>query len=260
MKTQSTNSTDKREIKLEERKVNIFYSYSHRDEELRERFEVHMAGLKRKGLIEEWHDRKILSGQNFENAIDKNLTNADIVIFFVSADFIASDYCYKNEVIKSVERHNQGHCTVVSVILRECDWEGAPFESIHGLPTDMKPVVSKHWNDTDEAFTNIVRELKKIIKKKFSDKEKLNFVNNKKSIKFILRSGVSGQEFDIEAPSSSTIKELLDELIKNETLDRDYEYIFILKYNSQQLELNQTLFDCQVRDGDTILASTTSRK
>lgn len=124
----------------------------------------------------------------------------------------------------------------------------------------MKPVVSKHWNDTDEAFTNIVRELKKIIKKKFSDKEKLNFVNNKKSIKFILRSGVSGQEFDIEAPSSSTVKELLDELIKNETLDRDYEYIFILKYNSQQLELNQTLFDCQVRDGDTILASTTSRK
>lgn len=248
------------EFKVEDIRVNIFYSYSHVDEELRERFEVHMAGIKRKGMIEEWHDRKILSGQNFESQIDKHLENADIIIFLVSADFLASDYCYNREVIKAVERHNEGRCIVVPVILRECDWEGSPFESIQGLPFDMKPVKSRHWHDIDEAFTHIVRELKKIIKKSFADKSKIKENHEDKTISFIVRNGISGQETEVSTSSTSTIKELLDELLKNSLLEHGYNYIFMQKQNSAHLSLSDTLFDAQVRDGDTILVSVMSNK
>jgi len=39
--------------------VALFFSYSHRDEGLRDQLETHLAMLKRHGFIETWHDRRI---------------------------------------------------------------------------------------------------------------------------------------------------------------------------------------------------------
>ena len=39
--------------------VRMFYCYSHKDEQLRDRLETHLALLRRQGLISEWHDRRI---------------------------------------------------------------------------------------------------------------------------------------------------------------------------------------------------------
>ncbi len=41
------------------RLVALFFSYSHRDEGLRDQLETHLAMLKRHGFIETWHDRRI---------------------------------------------------------------------------------------------------------------------------------------------------------------------------------------------------------
>jgi len=45
--------------------VKLFYSYSHKDEALRDELETHLSGLKRQGLIEGWHDRKIAAGADW---------------------------------------------------------------------------------------------------------------------------------------------------------------------------------------------------
>jgi internalin A len=42
--------------------VKIFYSYSHKDETLRDELEDHLTLMKRQGLIASWHDRCILAG------------------------------------------------------------------------------------------------------------------------------------------------------------------------------------------------------
>jgi hypothetical protein len=42
--------------------VEVFFSYSHKDEKLRDRLEEHLANLKRQGVISGWHDRKIGAG------------------------------------------------------------------------------------------------------------------------------------------------------------------------------------------------------
>jgi hypothetical protein len=39
--------------------VELFYSYSHKDEELRNELENHLSILKRQGVIAGWHDRKL---------------------------------------------------------------------------------------------------------------------------------------------------------------------------------------------------------
>ena len=43
--------------------LDVFISYSHKDEEFRERLEVHLAMLKRQWIIRIWNDRRIGAGK-----------------------------------------------------------------------------------------------------------------------------------------------------------------------------------------------------
>ncbi len=127
--------------------VRIFYSYSHRDEDLRDELEKHLALLKRQGIILNWYDRKISPGERWEGAIDSNLATADIILLLVSADFLASDYCYDIEMKLALEHHKNGDATVIPIILRPVDWAEAPFSKLQALPMDGRPVTS--WANLD---------------------------------------------------------------------------------------------------------------
>jgi len=43
--------------------ASLFFSYSHKDEDLRNELEIHLSGLKRQGVISTWHDRRITAGR-----------------------------------------------------------------------------------------------------------------------------------------------------------------------------------------------------
>ena len=47
----------------------LFFSYSHADENLRDRLEKSLAMLKYEGLIESWHDRCIPAGDAFDHLL-----------------------------------------------------------------------------------------------------------------------------------------------------------------------------------------------
>ena len=57
--------------------VNVFFSYSHKDEKLRDRLAVHLSMLQQQKVIKSWHDRKISAGTEWAQAIDDNLDAAD---------------------------------------------------------------------------------------------------------------------------------------------------------------------------------------
>ena len=69
--------------------ISLFYSYSHKDEDLRLELRKQLAPLRRIGMIAEWHDRKIEAGKEWEKEIDHHLSSADIILLLVSASFIA---------------------------------------------------------------------------------------------------------------------------------------------------------------------------
>src|SRR4030042_6849288 len=117
----------------------IFYSYSNRDEESRDRLEIGLSLLQRQSLISQWHDRKIVPGTDWRNEIDQHLDTAQVILFLVSADFIASDYCWDVEVKRALERHRKGDARVVPIILRPCDWQSSPFAGLQALPKGAKP-------------------------------------------------------------------------------------------------------------------------
>jgi hypothetical protein len=138
-----------------------FISYSHRDEPFRQELETHLAPLRRQGLLSVWHDRRITPGDHLDDAISENLESADLILMLISADFVASDYCYAREMTRALERHEAKAARAISIICRPCDFHGLPFARFMLLPTDAKAVSS--WADRDAAWVDVVRGIRRAL-------------------------------------------------------------------------------------------------
>jgi hypothetical protein len=140
----------------------LFFSYNHQDEVLRNKLETHLSLLKRQGLIEPWHDRRITAGSELDAAISEHLEAADVILLLVSSDFLASEYCYSKEMMRALERHEAREARVIPVILRPCDWHSAPFGKLLAAPRDGKAITM--WPNEDEAFTDVAVKVREAVK------------------------------------------------------------------------------------------------
>jgi formylglycine-generating enzyme required for sulfatase activity len=143
------------------RPLSLFYSYSHRDEAFRQDLEKHLAFLRRSEWIAEWHDRMIEAGEEWKAEIDHYLATADIVLLLVSADFIASDYCWSVEMTKALARHERREARVIPVILRPCRWTSTPLAKLQAVPKDARPV--SEWPSRDAAFDDIATAIERTV-------------------------------------------------------------------------------------------------
>jgi hypothetical protein len=149
--------------------VEVFCSYSHKDEEWKDKLETHLSGLRRQQLIALWSDRKIEAGDDWKGQIDEHLNNADIILLLISADFVASRYCYDVEMRRALERHDNKEAKVIPISLRPFDWDGLPFAKLQALPKDAKPITT--WANQDEAFVDVARGIREqVVKLKSSTK------------------------------------------------------------------------------------------
>jgi tetratricopeptide (TPR) repeat protein len=141
--------------------VEIFCSYAHKDESLREQMEAHLSSLRREGKIKHWHDRLIKPGENWKGKIDAHLERAHIILLLISADFIKSDYCHEIEMQRAMQRYRADEARVIPIILRPCDWETSPFGELQALPKEAVPVTE--WPSSDAAFTNVAKSIRLVV-------------------------------------------------------------------------------------------------
>jgi len=142
--------------------LKVFYCYAHEDKMLREQLQGHLEALERSGQIVSWHDREILPGADWEQEIEKNLNDADIILLLISRYFISSNYCYGREMRQALERHKEGNACVIPIIIRPVEWKETPIGALQALPHDGKPITS--WRNRDEAFQNVARGTQRAVK------------------------------------------------------------------------------------------------
>ena len=139
----------------------VFISYSHHDRELRKELEKHLSNLKRQNIVTAWYDGDISPGTEWQSQIIEHLTTDQIILLLISADFMASDFCYSMEMTQAIARHDANQARVLPIILRPTDWRGAPFAKLKVLPTDGKAVT--RWPTHDDAFEDIVQGIREAI-------------------------------------------------------------------------------------------------
>jgi hypothetical protein len=139
----------------------VFYSYSHKDAELRERLGTYLAPLAYQKKIIEWHDRKIEPGADWEIEISSQLESAHLILLLVSADFLASEYCFGVEVEKALARLKRDEVKVVPVLLKPCLWKESRFSELQIIPRDAKAITS--WASPEEALNDVASEISKLV-------------------------------------------------------------------------------------------------
>jgi hypothetical protein len=229
--------------KTEEVHINIFFAYSREDSTLRDRLDKHLSGLKRKNYVNTWYDGKIDAGKEWEKEIDSNLAKADILLLLISADFIASDYCYEVEMTKAISRHEKGDAVIIPIILNPCDWSDLPFSKIQGLPQNGKPITSNHWENSEIALNEVAKSIKDIVENLLTTKNKrlkaISEILNEKDneLKITLQ---QLEEYNFE---QEIVRETIHDLkIEKKNLDGE-----ILALKESAIELDKSLKQNQIK-------------
>jgi hypothetical protein len=128
-------------------------SYAHEDEKYKTMLTAHLSALSRSGRINVWQDREIPPGKEYAPEILEQIDQANIIVLMISADFLASDYCYLKEMTRAIERHKRGEVRVIPVIVRDVDWKDTPIRGLNALPKDGLAVTL--WDDIDKAWRNV---------------------------------------------------------------------------------------------------------
>ena len=73
--------------------------------------------------MEVWHDRKIDGGNKWYPEIQQAMNNAAVGILLISADFLASDFCVKEEVPSLLKLQEKQGMLLLPVLIRKCLWK-----------------------------------------------------------------------------------------------------------------------------------------
>lgn len=151
-----------RELQQSPNALEVFFSYSHQDEEHTNKLAKHLSILQRQGVISNWRDRNISAGAEWEQEIKIHLDSAQIILLLISDDFLASDYCWEIELTRAMERHETGQAIVIPVIVRPVDWQDSQFGKLQALPKNGKPITT--WENQDQGWLNVAQGIRQVAK------------------------------------------------------------------------------------------------
>jgi cellulose biosynthesis protein BcsQ len=140
--------------------IEVFVSYSSKDEAFRDQLEMHLKPLERQGIIEIWDYLQEASGESWSYEVDRNLEDADVILLLVSSDYLASPNCYDVEMRRALQRHESGEVVIVPVILRPVNWNGSPMANLQVLPRDGKPMTA--WPNVDEPLAQVAQKVQEL--------------------------------------------------------------------------------------------------
>jgi hypothetical protein len=194
--------------------LKLFISYSHKDKQHLAKFKTHLAMSQKNGIVEVWCDRELTGGAELDNEIQEKLLEADLIVFLVSSEFLASWYIYEKELLITLDRLENKECQIISVIVRPCDWKSSHLSPFLAVPEDGKPVTN--YGQADTAWVQVVDAVKGAAKKfnEYKESKKGTVVAVSEFIKPALNSEVEKILNDTEIAYQSSDKEqvLLDDI------------------------------------------------
>lgn len=151
-------------MQAEQPSLHIFLSFAHEDRAFRDALDVHLSVLQRAGLISDWHKQEVLPGSEWQDVVDQRFNQADIILLFVTPNFVASDYCYSVQMNQALAKHDAGLARVIPILFRPTFWYDLdlPFTKLQKLPTSGNKAVSE-WKNKDRAYVEIVEGIKRAI-------------------------------------------------------------------------------------------------
>jgi hypothetical protein len=152
--------------------ITVYCYYAPADHMYVHELKKHLAFLEKRGLLTLWQDGDIYLGADIRKERLSLLNHADVILIFVSPDFLDSDSCFGTEMRQIMQRHALGEAYVIPILLRPVHWQGAPFSHIEPLPKNGVPVSSERWFHLDEALFGVTQGIVTVLQELLGDQFK----------------------------------------------------------------------------------------
>ena len=138
----------------------VFISYSHKDEEWKNRLRPHLGMLEKAGRLTIWDDRSIDGGATWYPEIKQAMENAAVAVCLISADYLNSDFCLKEEIPYLLQRRESEGMLLLPVLIHSCLWDILDWlKAIQMLPRDGKTVAEDFKDSWNTPFAEVARRV-----------------------------------------------------------------------------------------------------
>jgi tetratricopeptide (TPR) repeat protein len=142
----------------EQKTPTVFVSYSHKDEVWKGRLLPHLKALEQAGVdMKVWEDRQIDAGAKWYPELQSAMADAAVAVLLISADYLASDFCVKEEVPFLLNRQQKQGMLLLPVLIRQCPWKAHRWlAELQMVPRDGKCVAANFPGDlADDVFSDL---------------------------------------------------------------------------------------------------------
>src|SRR5580658_23203 len=136
--------------------VRLVYCYAPSDELQVRELDKHLDVLQAQGLIEVLDPSALLPGADWMAETARQIDRADIILFFVSADSLASMLAAHGQ--RALARHARGEAHLLPVLVRPALWQESPLAPLVPLPRDGRAVTV--WPRRDQAWLEVAEGIR----------------------------------------------------------------------------------------------------
>ncbi len=143
----------------------VFISYSHADEEWKNRLVKQLRVLEPEGNFEVWDDRRIAAGDDWYPAIERALNEASAAILIISDDFLTSRFIQGEEVPRLLKRREEEGLRVIPLIVWPCAWQRVRWlKGIQSRPKDGRPLAKGSEYQIRQDLADLVTEVDDLLR------------------------------------------------------------------------------------------------
>ena len=137
--------------------------YSRTNSEFRTQIDRVLAQFKWDVDVRAWYDGEIPAGEEWEDQIFRHIDAADIILLFITNEFLSSEYCLNVELPRAPKLHEQGQATVIPILVdsTKSSWHDLPISKLQALPNNGVPIAK--WTDEEKALRNVIQGIVNII-------------------------------------------------------------------------------------------------
>ncbi len=146
--------------------VRVFVSFAARDGGHADRLLAHLAALKLAGRIELVTSRDVAPGADLRAEVARALCAAELIVPIVSADYLASDAHYDQELSRAVARHAAGVARVVPILAEPVDLAGLALEGLQCLPAappGAAPKAVSTFANQEAVWADVAARLRQLV-------------------------------------------------------------------------------------------------
>jgi len=181
---------------------NVFISYSRSDSDWLELVNLYLKQLKNQHNFEFWDDTKIKPGEEWKKKIDEYISDCQVALLLVSANFLASEFINNEEVPEILRKAKKRGVKVFTLVLDICNFdEHSPLYKYNCLNEPELPMEDLPESARKKLLVHMAREIRNVLQPKTNG----NYIDEKVMSLLILAALARDQEIEMSINQFETM-------------------------------------------------------